>query len=226
MSENKGTAGEFRPESPLYRGVRWLIGFIFPPAFRVIYGYRVAGRVPKEAMEKGCVSVCNHVHMLDCVMIACAFREYTMQFLTLASNLKIPLAGLIVRLMGGIPLPAELSGWKDVYRRVEKAFEEGQMLQVYPEGELQSGCRTLRPFRPGAFTFAVKYQKPVIPCVLRFYPRYRKNGKRRRDGRELVIMEPVLPDPKLRGRAAAQELEKQVRMRMEDTLQKTAVGEK
>lgn len=210
----------FCPDSALYRLVHWLIRHIFPPVFRLIYGYRVIGRVPEEAMENGCVSVCNHVHMLDCIMLGCAFDEYRMQFLTLASNLRIPLAGPVVRLMGGIALPDGLSGWRGVFDRVEKAFADGQVVQVYPEGELESGCRSLRAFMPGAFTFAVKYEKPVIPCLLRFYPRYRKSGKRRRDGMELVILDPVCPSKGRTGRAAAQELMRRVRQRMEEALEK------
>lgn len=209
---------DFRPDSFWYRIVRRLILQFFPPVFRCLYGWRVSGDIPREAMAAGAVSVSNHVHTLDCCMLACAFEEYHMQFLTLASNLRIPIAGAVVKLMGGIPLPENLSGWKDVYRRVEGAFAAGQLLQIYPEGELVSGCRQLREFKPGAFNFAVKYSKPVIPCVIRFYPRFKKDGSRKRDGRELVILPAVYPDPRLKGKAAVVELQKQLRERMEKTL--------
>ena len=71
-------------------------------------------------MENGCISVCNHVHKLDCVMLACVFQDYTMQFLSLESNLHIPVAGAIVRLMGGIGLPAKLDGWRPVLKRINR----------------------------------------------------------------------------------------------------------
>lgn len=216
--EGKDSDSSFRPERPLYRFVYWLILHIFPPLFRMCYGYRVEGAIPKEAMEEGCVTVCNHVHMLDCVMLGCAFSEYTMQFLTLRSNLKIPVAGQIVKLMGGIGLPSDLAGWRSICRRVEKAFSRGQILQIYPEGERISGCRELREFKPGAFTMAVKYEKPVIPCMLRFYPRFRKNGREKRDGIELIILQPVYPESGLKGKAAAAGLQERVREQMEAVL--------
>lgn len=208
---------EFHPEGLPYRFLKWVIVRLFPPVFRLLYGFRVVGRIPEEVMKKGCVTVCNHIHTLDCVMLACALRNHTMQFLSLPENLKMPVAGPIVRLMGGIGLPDRLDGWKAVYRRVEKAFEEGQFLQVYPEGELISGCRTLREFKPGAFTFAVKYGRPVVPCLLRYYPRYRA-GKRRRDGMELVILEPVFVPEGEKGRKAAGLMERTVRGEMEKAL--------
>ena len=103
-------------------------------------------------MENGCISVCNHVHKLDCVMLACVFQDYTMQFLSLESNLHIPVAGAIVRLMGGIGLPAKLDGWATGFKTtVKQGLDEGQMLQIYPEGELNDGCRTLRRFSRGRF---------------------------------------------------------------------------
>lgn len=217
-NDRAGSIPDFRPDSFWYRIVRRLIFHLFPPVFRCLYGWRVSGDIPREAMAEGAVSVSNHVHTLDCCMLACAFEEYHMQFLTLASNLQIPIAGAIVKLMGGIPLPESMAGWKDVYRRVEQAFAAGQLLQVYPEGELVSGCRQLREFKPGAFNFAVKYSKPVIPCVIRFYPRFGKDGTRKRDGRELVILPAVYPDQRLKGKAAAGALQKQVQERMEKTL--------
>ena len=183
--------GVFDSKRPLYRLVKWLILHIFPPVFRLLYGFRVVGRIPEEKMENGCISVCNHVHKLDCVMLACVFQDYTMQFLSLESNLHIPVAGAIVRLMGGIGL------------------------QIYPEGELNDGCRTLRAFQPGAFQIACWFRKPMIPCLLRFYPRFSKSGRRKRDGMELVILEPVdIPTDK-KGKRAATELETQIRCQME-----------
>ena len=70
--------GVFDSKRPLYRLVKWLILHIFPPVFRLLYGFRVVGRIPEEKMENGCISVCNHVHKLDCVMLACVFQDYTM----------------------------------------------------------------------------------------------------------------------------------------------------
>lgn len=183
--------GVFDSKRPLYRLVKCLILHIFPPVFRLLYGFRVVGRIPEEKMQNGCISVCNHVHKLDCVMLACVFQDYTMQFLSLESNLHIPIAGAIVRLMGGIGLPANLDGWRPVLKRIKQGLDEGQMLQIYPEGELIDGCRTLRAFQPGAFQIACWFRKPMIPCLLRFYPRFSKSGRRKRDGMELVILEPV-----------------------------------
>ena len=54
--------GVFDSKRPLYRLVKWLILRIFPPVFRLLYGFRVVGWIPEEKMQNGCISVCNHVH--------------------------------------------------------------------------------------------------------------------------------------------------------------------
>ena len=89
---------EFHPEGIPYRFLKWVIVRLFPPIFRMLYGWRVVGRIPEEVMKRGCVTVCNHIHTLDCVMLACAFRNHTMQFLSLRENLHMPVAGALVRL--------------------------------------------------------------------------------------------------------------------------------
>lgn len=40
--------GVFDSKRPLYRIVKWLILHIFPPVFRLLYGFRVVGRIPEE----------------------------------------------------------------------------------------------------------------------------------------------------------------------------------
>ena len=40
--------GVFDSKRPLYRLVKWLILHIFPPVFRLLYGFRVVGRIPEE----------------------------------------------------------------------------------------------------------------------------------------------------------------------------------
>ena len=47
--------GVFDSKRPLYRLIKWLILHIFPPVFRLLYGFRVVGRIPEEKMKNGCI---------------------------------------------------------------------------------------------------------------------------------------------------------------------------
>ncbi len=196
----------------LYRAVRRLILIIFPPVFRLLYGWKITGQQNLQGVSAA-VTLCNHVHTLDCIMMACALAQKQTLFLSLPSNLKKPVAGFFVRLLGGVAVPAGPSEYRLFYRRLAPEFAAGRFLQVYPEGWLVPGCRELREFHPGAFQIALRYDLPVIPCVLRRYRR--KHGS---DGLELCILPPLSADPALGRREKAADLEKRARSAMEEAL--------
>ena len=104
--------GVFDSKRPLYRIVKWLILHIFPPVFRLLYGFRVVGRIPEEKMQNGCISVCNHVHKLDCVMLACVFQDYTM-----------------------LPHQISLSAEKEMIRRMQRQAEIVEALGLMDEAQ-------------------------------------------------------------------------------------------
>lgn len=200
----------------LYRVIR----AIFPPAFRLVYGLRVRGRENLEGAQGGVVTVCNHIHPLDCVMVACALRGRQTYFVSLKSNLEIPVIGCLVRLLGALPLPETASGAVKLSRTVHSLLDEGAAVQIYPEGALHPYCGTLRPFKRGAFAYAAEAGAPVLPMVLRPCPR---RGWRRFTGRrpllELIVLPPRRSEMSLGRRARAAELESRVRSAMESALQ-------
>lgn len=196
----------------LYRAVRRLILVIFPPIFQLLYGWRVCGQQNLQDIPAA-VTLCNHVHTLDCIMMACAFKTKQMLFLSLPSNLKKPVAGFFVRLLGGVSVPSGPGSYRQFFRRLEPEFYAGRFLQVYPEGWLIPGCRELREFYPGAFQMAQRFDLPVIPCVLRPYRR-RLGGR----GLELCILPAEFADPSLGRREKALDLEQRARTAMQSAL--------
>ena len=195
-----------------YRAAKALIRVLFPPAFRLLYHWRVTGREHLQGLGAA-VTLCNHVHTLDCVMMALAMPHKELLFLSLPDNLHKPLVGPIVRGMGGVAVPQSTAEYRAFYRRLQPELAAGRFLQIYPEGWLEPGCPTLRPFHPGAFQMAVRFGVPVVPCVLRPYAR-----PQGRPGLELCILEPIAPDARLSRRAAARQLEAQARAAMLDAL--------
>lgn len=62
--------GVFDSKRPLYRIVKWLILHFFPPVFRLLYGFRVVGRIPEEKMQNGCTASqsCSQAGLRDAGM--------------------------------------------------------------------------------------------------------------------------------------------------------------
>lgn len=194
-----------------------LIHGLFRPIFFVFFGLRVRG-IGDDA-PGGEILVANHLHSLDCVMLACALPKRRFSFLSLKSNLEIPVIGPFVRLMGALPLPETPSAAVHLSRAVKTLLGRGAGLQIYPEGSLQPFCSKLRPFKNGAFLYAVDNSVPVRPCVFRLR---RRTGWRRLTGRrplfELVLLPPLMPPQDLPRRAAAAEMAARVRAAMEQVL--------
>ncbi len=202
------------PRAWWYWAARMGIHAILWPVLRLLFGFRILGRENAAALPGGAVTVCNHVHILDCVMVYMAFPKRRMWALSLPSNLQLPAVGAIVRTMGGLAVPDSAEGYRKLYRHLEDCFARGHWLQVYPEGELRPWYRGLRPFHPGAFRFAVHFGVPVVPCVLR---QYRRRGLLKR-GLELVVLSPAGIREGLPAKEAALELEGRVRRAMERAL--------
>lgn len=202
------------PRTWWYWTARRMIHAILWPVLRLAFGLRILGRENAEAVPGGAVTVCNHIHILDCVMVYMTFPRRRMWALSLPDNLRLPAAGAIVRTMGGLAVPDSAEGYRRLYRHLGDCFAQGHWLQVYPEGGIQPWCGELRRFHHGAFRFAVHFNVPVVPCVLR---QYRRRGPLKR-GLELVVLPPVGVPEGLPAKEAAIELEHRVRRAMERAL--------
>lgn len=198
-----------------YRLVRWLVKTIFPPVFRLLYGWRITGKENLAGLDSA-ITLCNHVHTLDCVMMAIAMQHKDMLVLSLPENLHKAFVGGIVRTAGAVAVPQSPAEYRTFYRKASADLAAGRFLHIYPEGWLEPGCRTLRQFHPGAFQMALRFGVPVVPCVLRHY--LRKNGK---EGLELCILPPLAADPALTKRQAAADLEARARSAMEAAIRET-----
>ena len=192
---------------------------VFPPILRIFLGLRVEGRSHLDALFTGAVSICNHVHPLDCVILACAARR-PISYLSLKSNFDYPVIGHIIRALRAVPVPDTPSGYLALRRYIARFVrEEKGLFQVYPEGWLIPWCSELREFHRGSFQFAYDAGVPVLVFVLCQTP-YTGLARlwHRRPALTLRILEPLFFDPTLCRREAVAALEAEARRRMENAL--------
>lgn len=168
---------------------------LLPLYNRIMFGLTVSGEENLADVSGGMVTICNHVHTLDCTMVAGVCRQHRMYFPTLDENLKMPFVGHLVDDLGGIPIPGKLSEFRGFMERIEATLSQGDAVHLFPEGSLEPYCPILRPFQKGAFTFAYDAEVPLVPMVLT----YRSvNGirslLRKKPFLHLEILKPVYPD--------------------------------
>ena len=142
-------------------------------ACKVWFGHRVEGAPRSSLPQGGYVVVANHVHYLDCVLIALAVWPRRVVFLVDRCNWDHPVIGVFMRLFECIPTGETLARTRTMLKAVGEVPRRGGVLAVFPEGERTNCHRGLGEFRPGAFSVASHAGAPVVPVVLVQNPRAR-----------------------------------------------------
>ena len=142
------------------------------PVSNIRLGLRVKGRKNlrkhKDVINRGVISVCNHIHFWDFLGIYHGIRYHKPKFLAWASNINGNLGGCM-RLVGGIPIPEnDLRGTINFTKAIGDYLEDGGWLHIYSEGSMWEYYKPIRPFKKGAATYAVKFDKPILPLAYRY----------------------------------------------------------
>lgn len=179
--------------------------------------------------HKKLITVSNHLHIMDCSMVAHIFYPRKIYFTSIQSNFGIPVAGGLVRLLGGVPIPDDKENMRKFTDDMEKMMRANRIVQYYPESALHPYQANIRNFKKGAFQFAVQSQAPVLPIVfIMRKPRGLYRLYKRRPLFTGVIGKPLYPNSELEGREAVVELMNRVHDEMTE-LQKRGLkrlGEK
>lgn len=184
-----GTLGNFL--------IRLFAQIILRPFNYIAFGMRIRGRENLRALGRsGAVLTCNHVHPMDCTFIDIAATGRRIYYVTLETNFKIPFVRLLIRGLGGVPLPSNPANMADMFSQMEIALHRGALVTMYPEGVLHPYYEGLRRFKNGAFKLAADAGCPILPCAITYRaPRgLFKLYKKRRPCMTVNILPPIYPD--------------------------------
>jgi 1-acyl-sn-glycerol-3-phosphate acyltransferase len=112
-----------------------------------------------------CVVVANHASYIDAI-VAVAALPPDFAFVIKKEMVKVPLAGLMLRLVGSefVERFDRHRGASDV-RRVLKLAVSGQSMVFFPEGTFDE-VRQIGRFLNGAFTTAMRADMPVVAVAI------------------------------------------------------------
>ncbi len=130
----------------------------------------IVGKENLKGLKNGIVTS-NHVHIFDCFAVKKALKPKRAKFVVADFNLRNDnIIHKMMQVEGILPLSKNLSAM----RKFEEAFEfylnKNQFVAIYPEQCLWPMYEKPRPFKNGAFKYAVKYNVPVIPMFITFRP--------------------------------------------------------
>ncbi len=190
---------DFVPDGPVFaavsRGLVRLVVTVFPLINRICFGLETVGKEKLEALSGGAVTVCNHVHILDCTMAACCAPRRKMYFPTLKTNFDIPVIRFLVRVLGGIPIPRGNRGLARFSAVIRELLRKGNLVHFYPEGILDPYYGPIRSFRRGAFAYAYDSGVPVVPMVITYREPVGRAARffHRKPLLRMTVLEPVYP---------------------------------
>jgi 1-acyl-sn-glycerol-3-phosphate acyltransferase len=167
---------------------------IIPIAFLISfihYSTRYKNRYRIYSIRKA-ITVSNHTTFFDPAKIAALVFPGLIFHTLLEATVEFPFLGTFVRILGGIPIPRGISGYKIILKICENAFKYRRYLHFYPEGECYLYSQKIREFKPGAFFIAAEMDIPVIPLVTVFSKKHSFIGNNI-PAETLVVMEPVYP---------------------------------
>lgn len=163
-------------ESKKFRFKRWWVRFllyvlIFPFCY-IRMGLKVRGKKNikknKKLLKQGALSICNHVHMWDYIMVMNAIKPIRPHVLVWNKNVSDK-SGPLVRLVGGIPIPEnDMSATLVYLDAIKKLLNQGGWLHLYPEGSMWEFHRLIRPFKKGVAHLARMFDKPVVPMAISY----------------------------------------------------------
>jgi 1-acyl-sn-glycerol-3-phosphate acyltransferase len=137
--------------------------------FRVLFGVlglrfdvRGAEHIPHDGPA---VLASNHLSYLDFTFVgfAAAQRRRLVRFMAKQSTFDSRLSGRAMRAMRHIPV--DRASGAAAYRKAARALAAGELVGVFPEATI-SRSFTLKRFKLGAATLAVREQVPLVPVVL------------------------------------------------------------
>lgn len=161
--------------------IRMGLFLIVYPVSYIRFGLKIRGkknlRKNKKLLKQGCLSIANHVHKWDYIMIMNAIKPRRPNVLVWNKNVSDK-DGPLVRLVGGIPIPEhDMQATIKYMEEVDNLLNSGGWLHIYPEGSMWEYYRYIRPFKKGVAHLAKKNDKPIVPFAFS----YRRPGWIRRN---------------------------------------------
>jgi 1-acyl-sn-glycerol-3-phosphate acyltransferase len=210
------------PGSPGDRTYRFVIR-----AFRVIFrvlGLRFDVRGAEYLPDAGpALLASNHLSYLDFTFVglAASTNGRLVRFMAKKSIFTNAVSGPLMRAMRHIPV--DRASGAVAYRIAARNLAAGELVGIFPEATI-SRSFTLKSFKLGAATLAVREQVPLIPVVLwgaqRTFTTDRHYSLRRGKAISVYLGEPITPPHD----ADPRDVDAELRRRM-DLLLEQAVGD-
>lgn len=196
---------------------RGLMNVIQPPFLYFAFGTKIKGRKNLKGI-KNAITISNHIHALDCMLVRQATPFKRNYFTVAPHNNLAGFGGMYIRSLGALPLPETTGAHKNFNKNIENILQNKKgYVHFYAEQALWFRYEKSRPYKDGAFHYAVKNNVPVIPIVFLFKELNKFERLFRRNKKIIVkVLKPVYPDNKLNNKENLEHIKTQAQQQYDD----------
>ena len=154
-------------------------------------------------LKTGAIITANHFNPFDSIPIHKAVKKYHYRHrlfkVIREGNYTFPgLYGRFMRYCDTLPLAHDYDVMRQMMKSVDFWLNKGYCILIYPEQSMWWNYLKPKPTKPGAFRFAAKANKPIIPTFITM----RDTNRLDKDGAyikayTLHISKPIYPKPEL-----------------------------
>ncbi len=154
-----------------FKVARWFVNMLIKKKQLIIKEYK--GIENLEKVADGAVITCNHFNAFDSFAIQLAFEQAKLKKKKMYRVIRegnytgFPgFYGVLMRHCNTLPLSSNFKTMEKFIAAVDRVLEKNQFVLVYPEQGMWWNYRKPRPLQKGAFTFAARNNKPVLPVFI------------------------------------------------------------
>lgn len=133
-------------------------------------------------------------------------------FIVNPENVSMPGLGVLVEMLGAIPIPCDTGGMKNFVKSVEDKIRRRYSVTIYPEAHIWPYYTGIRNFKAVSFQYPVKLNCPVF-CLTNTYHERKDRRGRPKGGKVNIVTYidgPFFPREDLKPRERRQELRDRV----------------
>lgn len=154
-----------------FKVARWFVNMLIKKKQLIIKEYK--GIENLEKVADGAVITCNHFNAFDSFAIQLAFEQGKLKKKKMYRVIRegnytgFPgFYGVLMRHCNTLPLSSNFKTMEKFIAAVDRVLEKNQFVLVYPEQGMWWNYRKPRPLQKGAFSFAARNNKPVLPVFI------------------------------------------------------------
>lgn len=191
------------PESLINGFWRVFLQLFSPILIKVAHGAKVVGkRNLKTVKRMGALCICNHIGFLDTLFVRHAVGYFRSFHTMTEKNNKGGIGGHVIRHGGMLPFSANFTATKNLIKEMKRLLDKGKIINFYAERAMWIGYQKPRPMKEGTFTYAVKFDVPVIPIFCTFERSKKGHMKKVR----IHVLPAIFPDESLPRRERADKM--------------------